>query len=157
MQSSETDRRGFLRSWASAAAGGLWTSTFAAATETKGEYLLAEGLTYLNTGTLGPCRRATVDETLKRWEYLESNPVSFYGKLGAESLAEKTRSAAASFLGCDPAEMVVTSSTTSGMNAVAQGLRLKPGDRILATNHEHGGGLLCWKYFEKCLVGGICG
>jgi selenocysteine lyase/cysteine desulfurase len=46
-------------------------------------------------------------------------------------------------------EMVVTSSTTTGMNAVAQGLRLKPGDRILTTNHEHGGGLLCWKYFEK--------
>jgi selenocysteine lyase/cysteine desulfurase len=45
--------------------------------------------------------------------------------------------------------MVVTSSTTNGMNAVAQGLRLKPGDRILTTNHEHGGGLLCWKYFEK--------
>jgi len=47
------------------------------------------------------------------------------------------------------AEVVVTGSTTSGMNAVAQGLRLKPGDRILATNHEHSGGILCWKYFEK--------
>lgn len=35
------------------------------------------------------------------------------------------------------------------MNAVAQGLRLKPGDRILTTNHEHGGGLLCWRYLEK--------
>src|SRR5678815_4690883 len=35
------------------------------------------------------------------------------------------------------------------MNAIAQGLRLKAGDRILTTDQEHGGGLLCWKYFEK--------
>ncbi len=121
----------------------------AAAAGTKGEYLLAEGLTYLNTGTLGPCRRATVDATLKRWEELEAMPVSFYGRFGAEALAERTRAVAAKFLGCDVGEMAVTSSTTAGMNAVAQGLRLKPGDRILATNHEHSGGILCWKYFEK--------
>jgi hypothetical protein len=63
-------------------------STPAAAAETNGEYLLAEGLTYLNTGTLGPCRRSTVNETLKRWEALESMPVSFYGRFGAEPLAE---------------------------------------------------------------------
>ncbi|HWE49648.1 MAG TPA: aminotransferase class V-fold PLP-dependent enzyme [Bryobacteraceae bacterium] len=121
----------------------------APAAETRGEYLFAEGLTYLNTGTLGPCRRATVDETLKRWEHLELNPVSFYGKLGSEPLAERTRAVAAKFLGCDTGEIVITNSTTSGMNAVAQGFRLKPGDRILTTNHEHGGGLLGWKYFEK--------
>ena len=149
MQSADAGRRTFLGSLTSAVAGGLWMNAPAAAAGTKGEYLLADGLTYLNTGTLGPCRRATVDETLKRWEFLESNPVRFYGKNGAEPLAEKTRAVAAKFLGCDAGEMVVTSSTTSGMNAVAQGLRLKPGDRILTTNHEHGGGLLCWKYFEK--------
>ena len=121
----------------------------AAAAGTRGEYLLEEGLTYLNTGTLGPCRAATVNETLKRWQDLESNPVRFYGKNGAEALAERTRAVAAKFLGCDLGEIAITSSTTTGMNAVAQGLRLKPGDRILTTNHEHGGGLLCWKYFEK--------
>ena len=76
-------------------------------------------------------------------------PVKFYGKFGAESLAEKTRTIAARFLGCDISEMLITNSTTSGMNAVAQGLRLKAGDRILTTDQEHGGGLLGWKYFAK--------
>jgi selenocysteine lyase/cysteine desulfurase len=121
----------------------------ASAARRKGEYMLADGLTYLNTGTIGPCRRATVGETLKRWEELESMPVKFYGGNGAEPLAERTRQIAARFLGCDTGEIVVTSSTTSGMNAIAQGLRLNSGDRILTTNHEHGGGLLCWKYLEK--------
>src|SRR4030095_3444063 len=115
----------------------------------ESEYLFSEGLTYLNTGTLGPCRRDTIEESLKIWEELESLPVKFYGKFGAESLAEKTRGVAAGFLGCDISEMLITNSTTSGMNAVAQGLRLKAGDRILTTNQEHGGGLLCWNYFAR--------
>ena len=89
---------------AAAVSGGLWINLPASAAATRGEYLFEEGLTYLNTGTLGPCRRATLNETLKRWEDLESNPVKFYGIDGAEALAEKTRSIAAKFLGCDLGE-----------------------------------------------------
>lgn len=114
-----------------------------------GEYLIADGITYMNTGTIGPCRRETIDASLKAWDDLESLPVKFYGIQGAEALAERTRTVAARFLGCDVSEIVVTNSTTSGMNAVAQGLRLAAGDRILITDQEHSGGLHCWKYFEK--------
>lgn len=115
----------------------------------ESEYLLSDGLCYLNTGTLGPCRRETISESMKAWEALESMPLQFYGKFGAESWAEKTREIAALFLGCDISEMMITNSTTSGMNAIAQGLRLKAGDRILTTDQEHGGGLLCWNYLAK--------
>lgn len=113
------------------------------------EYLFSEGLTYMNTGTLGPCRRDTIEESLTRWEELESLPLKFYGRWGAETLAEKTRGMAAKFLGCDTSETLITTSTTNGMNAIAQGLRLKEGDRILTTDQEHGGGLLCWEYLSK--------
>jgi cysteine desulfurase/selenocysteine lyase len=68
--------------------------------ETNNEYLFTEGLIYLNTGTLGPCRRETIEETKKVWEELESLPLKYYGKWGAESLAERTRTIAAKFLGC---------------------------------------------------------
>jgi len=47
------------------------------------DYLFADGLTYLNTGTLGPCRRETVQESTKTWEELESLPLKFYGGNGA--------------------------------------------------------------------------
>ena len=118
-------------------------------TPSEDEYLFTDGLTYLNTGTLGPCRKETIEESLRAWKELESFPVKFYGKFGAEALAEQTRGIAARFLGCDTSEIVITSSTTNGMNAIAQGLRLKKGDRILTTDQEHGGGLLCWNYFAK--------
>ena len=155
------ERRKFLGAISAGAAGGLFINTIPFSTanaqtnsllsdeETKNEYLFAAGLTYLNTGTLGPCRRDTIQESKKAWEELESLPVKFYGKWGAESLAERTRTIAARFLGCDIGEILITTSTTNGMNAIAQGLRLKAGDRILTTDQEHGGGLLCWNYFAK--------
>jgi len=83
-------------------------------TESGDDYLFSDGLTYMNTGTLGPCRRQTIEESLNIWKQLESFPVKFYGKSGAEDLAEKTRTIAAGFLGCDLSEMLITNSTTSG-------------------------------------------
>ena len=161
MKSGKFNRKNFLASIGSTTVGSILLNTIFPFSSThaqlnsfssgqpRNEYLFADGLTYLNTGTLGPCRRDTIEESLKFWEELESLPVKFYGKFGAESLAEKTRGIAAGFLGCDLSEMLITNSTTNGMNAIAQGLRLKAGDRILTTDQEHGGGLLCWNYFAK--------
>jgi selenocysteine lyase/cysteine desulfurase len=162
MKSGKYNRRKFLSAVTASAAGGVFvnstvpfsaaeaqTNSSLSASDNKSEYLFAEGLTYLNTGTIGPCRRETVRESMKMWEELESFPVKSYGGWGAESLAEKTRTVAARFLGCDLSEIVITTSTTNGMNAVAQGLRLKAGDRILLTDQEHSGGLACWKYHAK--------
>jgi selenocysteine lyase/cysteine desulfurase len=158
MSSGKHSRRTFISTAAAGTAGGLLAKTAFASPvaggekilpSTAAEYLFADGITYLNTGTIGPCRREAIDASLKAWEELESNPVKFYGGFGAEALAEKTRTVAARFLGCDLDEIVITNSTTSGMNAAAQGLRLSKGDRILITDQEHSGGLHCWKYFEK--------
>jgi len=159
-RSDKYNRKQFFASFGPAAAAGLFLNAipFSSAAaqiksfapgETEGDYLFTDGLIYMNTGTLGPCRKETINESLRMWEELESLPVKFYGKFGAESLAEKTRGIAAGFLGCDINEILMTNSTTSGMNAIAQGLRLREGDRILTTDQEHGGGLLCWNYFAK--------
>jgi isopenicillin-N epimerase len=162
MKSNKYNRRKFLGNISTGTAGGLFinsifpfstvnaqTGLLHADQYTNNEYLFANGVTYLNSGTLGPCRRDTIEESKKAWEELESLPLKFYGKFGAESLAEKTRTIAGKFLGCDMSEILITTSTTNGMNAIAQGLRLKAGDRILTTDQEHGGGALCWNYFAK--------
>ena len=162
MRSDKPNRRKFISAITSGAAGSLlatsvlpFSSRAAVAAslfdvdEPGSEYLFSEGITYLNTGTIGPCRRETIEGTGRAWEDLESLPVKFYGKFGAEELAEKTRTIAARFLGCGLDELVLTTSTTNGMNAIAQGLRLRPGDRVLTTDQEHGGGILCWKYLAK--------
>lgn len=47
------------------------------------EFLLTDGLTYLNTGTIGPTRRSTMDATQRAWATLEENPIAHYGQLAA--------------------------------------------------------------------------
>src|SRR5688500_11591577 len=150
MTKSRHDRRAFLSAVTTGAAGGMLARhSFAAApiSDTTDsprlaakDYLFADGLTYLNTGTIGPCRQETIDASLNAWKDLESMPVKFYGGMGAEALAEKTRTVAARFLGSDLSEGVITNSTTSGMNAVAQGLRLASVVRVLITEQEDCGG-----------------
>ena len=112
-------------------------------------FLLDRGLAYLNTGTIGPCRRETLEATHRAWATLEANPVAHYGRYQGEALIEDTRTVAARFLGCELDELAMTTSTTSGMNAIAQGLRLNAGDRVLLTDQEHAGGLHCWQYLAR--------
>jgi selenocysteine lyase/cysteine desulfurase len=157
MSSDKHNRRAFLTAATAGAAGGLLARSASpisadgnpAPLFAKSEYLFADGLTYLNTGTIGPCRRETIEASLAAWEDEETLPVKVYPAFGSKELAEKTRTVAAKFLGCDLDEIAVTTSTTNGMNAVAQGLRLKPGNRVIATDQEHGGGLHCWQYYQK--------
>jgi selenocysteine lyase/cysteine desulfurase len=101
--------------------------------------LLPEGMIYLNTGSLGPSPRQIVDEVSSAMHELESNPVgNNWGHLGQQM--EAVRQKVADFIGAEKEEIILTRNTTEGINMVGSCLDLKPGDEILTTNHEHGGG-----------------
>jgi len=95
MKPSTHNRRNFLSSLTAGAAGGLLINGLTPLSSAAqpdpflpaNEFLFEPGLVYLNTGTLGPCRRETIEETKKAWEELETLPLKYYGKWGAESLA----------------------------------------------------------------------
>lgn len=113
------------------------------------EYMLAPGLIYLNTGSLGPTPRSTFDEVLKAWNDLELNPVNkAYGGT-THTLADKTRDAVASLIGCAADEVLLTRSTTNAMTTAGLGMELSRGDRVLTTDVEHEGGSAVWKHLEK--------
>jgi len=118
--------------------------------QTGDEYLFAPGLIYLNTAALGPSPRSVLDRTIEAWHQLESNPVQMaYGEGAVHLATDRVRERAAAFLGCSPDELLLTRSTTDAMNTLTLGLRLRPGDRILSTNHEHEGGEQCWRYLAR--------
>jgi selenocysteine lyase/cysteine desulfurase len=109
---------------------------------------LRDGLVYLNCGTLGPIPLYTRDAVFAAWQRLEENPADEgFGPL--LQAMEDVRAKAAAFLGCALDELAVTQSTTDGMNAIAQGINLQKGDRVLTTDHEHPGGRLCWDYYAR--------
>lgn len=46
----------------------------------------------------------------------------------------------------DPTAVTLTHSTIEGINIVARGLDLQPGDEVITTTHEHPGGDAVWRY-----------
>jgi len=144
-------RRELLRG-AGAALGAvaLDQSTSASAEQLANEYGFAPGLIYLNTGSLGPTPRSTLDTVMKAWTELETNPVAMsYGAGAVHALADKTRGAVAGLIGCTADEILLTRSTTNAMTTAGLGIDLDRGDRVLTTDVEHEGGSAVWKHLEK--------
>lgn len=112
------------------------------------DFLLAPGLVYLQTASLGPTPRPVLDRTLQVWRELETNP-TYLGYGAHKEAMEGVRAKAATFLGCARRELVLTRSTTEGMNWVAEGLDLQPGDHVLTTDQEHPGGRVCWDHLAR--------
>ncbi len=112
------------------------------------DFLLDEGLTYLQTGSLGPSPKPVIDATMAAWRELERNPV-VYGYGAHERALEDVRTKAATMLGCATDELVLTNCTTEGMNWVADGLMFAAGDHVLTTDQEHPGGRVGWDYIVR--------
>lgn len=109
------------------------------------EFRLHPGLVHLNCGSIGATPRVVTDALTAYLAELEGNPLAnTWGGLGNEM--EKVRAKGAEFIGAELDETVLTRNTTEGMNHVASGLDLRPGDEVLTTNHEHGGGMVCWQH-----------
>lgn len=115
------------------------------------EGLLAPGLVYLNTASLGPTSRAVHDAVVAAARQFELNPVAqgYWPGDTVFTAAARARDQIAAFLGCAGDELLFTCGGTDAMNTVAQGMVLGTGDRVLQTDQEHEGGSLCWRYLAK--------
>ncbi len=112
------------------------------------EFQLKPGFAHFNTGSCGAAPKAVTEAVARYSHELEGDPVrNTFGGLG--SRMEDVRRLAADFLGADLSETALTRNTTEGMNGVATGIDWEPGDEVLTTNHEHGGGMVCWQHVRK--------
>ena len=110
----------------------------------RDEFLLDPEITFLNHGSFGACPREVLDE-LQRWQReMERNPVEFLGRRSAGLLAA-SRARLAAFLGASPEHLVYVANATTGVNIVARSLALRPGDEVLATDHEYGACDATWQ------------
>ena len=100
-------------------------------------FLLSPNVIFLNHGSFGACPRE-VFKDYQRWQLeLERNPVQFLGRRSGE-LLWNARTELAGFLGTRPQDLVFVPNSTTGVNAVAKSLALKPGDEVLSTDQEYG-------------------
>ncbi len=100
-------------------------------------FLLDPDVVFLNHGSFGACPREVFAD-YQRWQLeLERNPVEFLGRRSG-LLLNQARQKLAAYLGADPADLAFVANATTGVNTVAQSLRLRAGDEVLSTDHEYG-------------------
>lgn len=105
----------------------------------RAEFPVLERCAYLNAGTDGPLPARAVraaGEELAR-ELAEGRAMAHFER--RRELGEGLREAYARALGCPPADVALTTSTSEGMAQVIVGLRLGPGQEILTSDEEHPG------------------
>ncbi len=103
----------------------------------RNQFLLDPDLTFLNHGSFGACPRPVFDE-LQRWQReMERNPVQFLGRRSAGLLAQ-ARERLATYVGAPADDLAFVPNATTGVNIIARSLALRPGDEVLATDHEYG-------------------
>ena len=67
---------------------------------------------------------------------MEASPVQFLWR-HYEKLLEPARKELAGFIGADPADLVLVTNATTGVNAVIRSIKLRPGDELLTTNLDY--------------------
>ena len=107
------------------------------------QFSLPADLAYFNAGGLGPSPKPVIDALLR-----ETNDLERVCETGHERV-QAVREKLCTFLNCTPAELAITRNSTEGMNLIARGLSLRPGDEVLITTHEHPGGALPWLALAK--------
>jgi len=103
----------------------------------------------LNHGSYGACPRVVLDAEWAERLALEADPVAFMdavpGRLRAilEAIAPR--------FGADPDGLVFVESATMGVATVLRGLALRPGDRVVTTDHVYGAVMQQLRHAERSL------
>ena len=105
----------------------------------RAEFPVLQRLAYLNAGTDGPLPARAVKaagEELRR--ETEQGRTSAHFERRAE-LSGELRALYAAALGCETADLALTTSTSEGLAQVIGGLELSRGDEIVTSDEEHPG------------------
>ncbi|KAA2216951.1 aminotransferase class V-fold PLP-dependent enzyme [Maribacter flavus] len=120
------------------------------------QFPLKEGQTYFNNGTMGPTPGYVLDKMMHHMLHynVEAATIDYKNNSGPKLLSgyfpyEELRTKLAIIINCDFREISLIQNATFGMNYVGMGLDLKPGDELLNTNQEHGGGFGAWQLLAK--------
>jgi isopenicillin-N epimerase len=111
-------------------------------------FLLDPQVIYLNHGSFG-ATPLPVFERYQAWQReLERQPTAFLGR-EKDRLLKASRAVLAQYLCTDAKNLVYVTNATVGLNIVARGLRLGPGEEVLSTDHEYGALDRTWRFHAQ--------
>ena len=118
-------------------------------------FLIPAGVAYCNTGTLGASPLEVVDALTEGIRRLETDLAAWpYEQPDGEPLTGyqqllEVRRTVGQFVNAPAEEIALTQNATMGINFLANGLDLAPGDEVVSTDQEHGGGISPWRLLAK--------
>ena len=103
----------------------------------RSPWLLDPDISFLNHGSFGACPEPVL-EAQRAWrDRMEQEPVRFLDR-ELEGHLDQARTEVAAFLGADPDGLAfVANATTRRLHGPRRSLRFKPGDELLASDHEY--------------------
>jgi isopenicillin-N epimerase len=110
-------------------------------------YLFEDDVIMMNNGTIGPMPKPVFNTLVKTFRMQCTNPYDVYNFISNKK--NEVRSKLAQFINASPDETVINRNTTEGMNFVANGLDMGPGDEVLISDMEHPAGIHPWRLKEK--------
>lgn len=120
----------------------------------RDQFLLAKDRVFFNPGTVGAMPRVVVEKVNEHmiklatevadWEYRGDK-----GWISGYYHMPEIREKIARLIQADAPSLALTDNVTSAMSYIAEGLTLKPGDEVITSNQEHGGGRSSWIVREK--------
>lgn len=122
----------------------------------RDQFMLSKDKVFFNPGTVGAMPKVVFEKMVENlrmsavdvadWDYKDDNIARYIS--GYQALMF-IRTKVAKILNCDPKFIAMTDNTTNGMSYLANGISLQPGDEIVTSNQEHGGGVSSWKLKQK--------
>ena len=105
------------------------------------QFLLRDGLIYMNTGTRGPSPRYVHERQVEALVGINEDYLGYGRHVNTAEFREALHEKLANFVGANVNEVALMNNTTDGMITGTWGPVLVPGDEIVITNHDHGGGV----------------
>ncbi|MCJ7709691.1 MAG: aminotransferase class V-fold PLP-dependent enzyme [Chloroflexi bacterium] len=102
----------------------------------RSPWLLAPDISFLNHGSFGGCPEPVL-EAQRAWrDRLEQEPVRFLDR-ELEGHLDQARTDVAAFLEADADGLAFVPNATTGVSTVLASVRFKPGDELMASDHEY--------------------
>ncbi|MEP7233903.1 MAG: aminotransferase class V-fold PLP-dependent enzyme [Ignavibacteriota bacterium] len=101
------------------------------------QFPITKNLLFFNNGTMGPSPLSVTQAVTKQIEHVDATADYGFNH-------EKLNASIANVIGATADDIATTHNVSEGISIIASGLRMQPGDEVLLTNQEHGGGAVPW-------------
>ncbi|MDE2998583.1 MAG: aminotransferase class V-fold PLP-dependent enzyme [Gemmatimonadota bacterium] len=102
----------------------------------RADFMIADDEVYLNTGSVGVQPRRVFERMIAIQKDVERSPIRNRAKYS--DALDESRLRLSNFINAQPEDIAFTCNVTVSVNMVVGGLDWRPGDEILASDHEYG-------------------